>query len=246
MRLSALKYIFSKLALLFLLIPLIALPGLSVAEDVKVSDEKVAQLRAENAALQAEIALAKDSGLYIMLDLSSGSALVKSRALALKSFIIHSSSLSGAPPVIKSQLIAERKASRPPKRKQIDPAAKKEMQASGDGTLQSNYEIDALELNDMPTDFELLLEDKSVIRVHSVQRGFVGNIGAAFRGIGDALFDIFGTVPPRRVELELNSQDVQALYWIAAEKVPVILIARINSFEPPATEAGKKKSTSSR
>ena len=123
----------------------------------------------ENRLAKEELLLAKTPSLYFIVSVKSKMLALKSRGMILQEWPIQSIHAwgNGAP---LSALTLEKKSTLfPPKRTQIKPAANEEEAAT--------FELDALELKDMPSRFTLFLS--AGIRVHfrPKARGFFSHLG---------------------------------------------------------------------
>lgn len=124
----------------------------------------------ENRLAKEELLLAKTSNLYFVVYLKSKAIFLKSRGMNLQEWKIQSlHSWGDAPPL--SALALEKKSTLfPPKRTKIQPAASEEDPAT--------FELDALELKDMPSRFTLYLSGGIRMHVRPKAKGFFPRLGS--------------------------------------------------------------------
>lgn len=124
----------------------------------------------ENRLAKEELLLAKTSNLYFVVYLKSKAIFLKSRGMNLQEWKIQSlHSWGDAPPL--SALVLEKKSTLfPPKRTKIQPAASEEDPAT--------FELDALELKDMPSRFTLYLSGGIRMYVRPKAKGFFPRLGS--------------------------------------------------------------------
>jgi len=196
--------------------------------------DETADLLIDNQLLTAELQLARSGKLYILFDLRESVIRFKASGVTISSLPLQAGKLYGPMPAAKNHTLAQRKTSSPPRREQLiipDKAANSEVtsdQENGDDTLQ------ALERDDMPGNYRLILEDGTRINVRSDGSGFVAAIGRIGRGIGDtasrgsrAVWQLFST-PASELQLTLSLNDARQLYWSFAEQADCLI-------RPPAT-----------
>lgn len=147
-------------AAIFLL--LAYLPGLA--------GEQTAYL--ENKLAKEELLLAKTPALYFIVYVKSKNIALKSRGITLQEWPIQSIHAWGDSVPMSTVTLEKKSTLFPPKRAKITPAANEEEAGT--------FELDALELKDMPSRFTLFLSGGMRVSFRSKARGFfprLGNIG---------------------------------------------------------------------
>lgn len=171
----------------------------------------------ENELLSRELELARSSSLYFILNLKEKSLHLKAKGVLLRKWDIEKVRFWGKPFSIKLVTIEKRSAFNPPQRKKIQPG---ENQAQKD-----SFELEALELQDMPTSFSLVLGDNISLAVRSRARSFIEKTAS--------LWEVFKwyTYPPLKttwkalrkksftqIKIILSEKkETQAIYWAFAE-----------------------------
>jgi hypothetical protein len=125
----------------------------------------------------------------------------------------------GAEPPLGALSLEKKSALFPPKRAQIKPAATEEEAAS--------FELDALELKDMPSRFTLFLSEGIRVYIRPTARGFfprLGNLGHILRwNLWVPLKNLSFRLrrkPFAAIDIKLDQkEDGQSLYWAFPDKV---------------------------
>ena len=165
----------------------------------------------ENRLAKEELALAKTPALYFVVRLNSKKISLKSRGMDLAEWSIESLHAWGEPPPL-GVLTLEKK-SKLPERTKIQPASSDEEAAT--------FELDALELKDMPSKFTLFLSGGIRVYVRPKAKGFFPRLGS----FGHFLAWNFW-VPLKNLALKLrnkpftaivirlpSAEDGQAVFW---------------------------------
>jgi hypothetical protein len=180
------------------------------------AEEKPLPLRL-NQLLKEELSLAKTPALYFIFDLEGKSIMLKSRAMVLQEWKVESVHFWGVEPSLKDLTVVKKSALFAPKRKKIMPGAAEQQ--------GEKFELEALELKDMPSTYVLYLSEGIYLYIRPNPQKFIsrlGNIGHLFnwylwvplRNLGFEL----GKKPFTAIDVKLaNKEDAQALYWALAE-----------------------------
>jgi len=216
-------------AILGLLLAAVTIPGAARAQDK--SQTKLLTLRAR--LLEEELALAKLPNAYFLLDLRERRLVLKAGGTELRHWEIGGVRAWGAPGEVKTLTLVAKSALNPPQRVEIMPGGAEETPApveakegakkSAAGTPASppEFELEALELKDMPKSFEMVFDGDLRVSVRATGQSLgsiMGRIWSAVRwSIGRPLEAVYARVRRRSfrvLELTLTEyRDVQALYW---------------------------------
>ena len=177
--------------------------------------------------LSSELTLAKKPIIYFIFDLENKEVLLKSRGTVLKKMKIDDIKFWGAPVntgtrtmISKSALFKE------PKRVNIDPDKAKEEEETGTTSqTPGTFEIDALELKDMPTTYHLEFSRGIFISVRPKASGFLSKLYAlanyAAWYLSRPLFTVWYSIqgkPYTSIYLTLGEEDARSIYWSLEEK----------------------------
>jgi hypothetical protein len=178
--------------------------------------EDASRARERNRALKQELELAKSPALYCIIDLPGRQIQLKSRGMVLQEWKIERFHRWGDAPPMSAVSLGKKSTLFPPKRTKIKPGAEEE----GD-----SFELDALELKDMPASFVLYFDGGVRISIRPKPVKFISRIG----GIG-RFFSWYLWVPLRNLGNELrgrpfsafdlalpNKEETKALYWAMAD-----------------------------
>ena len=193
---------------LIFLFPILSL-GLIMAE----SGPGQQQLISEEKLLESELTLAKASPAYVLINTGTGKTQLKARGMVLREWNIVGSGRWGFPFTTEPRQLLEKNALLSPRREEIKPGGG---EAAGD-----SFELQALELSDMPESFAAILSNN--IRIHV--KSSPGGTGLVPRRAADSIRRLF-LYPLRTIisslrgedfsvlELEFESgTEVQAFYW---------------------------------
>lgn len=123
----------------------------------------------ENRLAEEELLLAKTPSLYFIVYAKSKKIALKSRGMTLQEWTVKSLHDWGKGAPLSALTLENKSTLFPPKRKKIVPAAKEEDAAA--------FELDALELKDMPSRFTLFLNGGIRVHFRSTARGFFPRLG---------------------------------------------------------------------
>jgi len=137
----------------------------------------------ENKFLEEELNLAKKSEYYFIINLKDKKIELRARGMVLKSWMASSLRYSGKPVPLKVTALAQKSALNPPKRKMLKPGENQEKaeqtgaqpakseQTTSTSPTADNFELEALEITDMPGSYELILDNNLEISVRSKAKG---------------------------------------------------------------------------
>jgi len=173
----------------------------------------------QNRLAQEEIVLAKTPSLYFIVYLKSRVIALRSRGMTLQEWKVQSIHAWGEAPPLGALTLAKKSTLFPPKRTKIKPAANEEDAAT--------FELDALELKDMPARFTLFLSGGIRILVRPKARGFFPRLGNFGHLIAWNLWVPLKNLsfrlrkkPFAAIDIKLEKkEDGQALYWALPDGV---------------------------
>ncbi len=185
--------------------------------------EESSDLARQNRLLKEELALAKNPGLYFIFDLKNNQIFLKARGMLLEEWKIEKIHRWGAAPPLGALTLEKKSALFAPKRAKIKPAEEE----AGD-----TFELDALELKDMPSAFTLYMEGGISVYVRPKPQ----SISSRAASLGHSLVWYLG-VPMKNLWLELRKKSfaaievrlpevekARALYWALADGTKGIIL----------------------
>ncbi len=182
------------------------------------AEEKPAPLKM-NTRLKEELALARSPALYFIFDLGGKNISLRSRGMVLQKWNIESLRSWGGQPPLEILTVIKKSALFAPKRKEIKPG---EADEQGD-----KFELDALELKDMPSSYAFYIDKGIYLYFRPKPRRFfsrVANIGHIFVWylwipLRNLTFEA-KRKPFRAIEVRLGSrEDCQSIYWSFSEGI---------------------------
>jgi len=191
------------------------------------SQDKAGLLEKQNS-LNSEYSLAKDSAFYFVLDILGRKLELRVRGMVLRSWPFQSMRFWGRPELSGNVELVRKTALKAPERIVIKPGGDAEKvesaaapAAKATGTNPAEFELEALELKDMPKKFSLDFDNGLQILFKAktgASGGLLGSMREGWRWYVDLpLRNLFG--PHRGTgfsELELtfdNDKDAQSIYW---------------------------------
>lgn len=206
---------------------LLCLILMALAVPVGAADD-VARLQSLNRQLRAEMELAKKSQLYVVFDLAQRQVLLKSSGLAVSTLAVQEMIHWGGAPDEKLRQLESKDASQAPQREKIKPTSAEAVEtakptappAAGTVAAPKKFELQALEIDDMPADYRLRFDDGLLITVRAVQEGAVGGLQGFFsrcwwylsRPLISLWSYFFGT-SYNEIILTMSLRDSRQLYW---------------------------------
>jgi len=201
------------------------------------ADNDLTSFETKNRQLKAEYELARKPRLYVVFDLAKKQVHFKSSGVAVATLEADEMRLWGRPTVGQSLTIAKAETLNPPEREKIDiPSGEAEPQRERPkpvpkaGGEPQKFEVEALELDDMPQNYDLVLSDglRIAVRTHpeSTPGKFMALAEKAYWYLSRPLItqrhylqkkiynEIFIQLPPREARM---------IYWSFNEDTPCLI-----------------------
>jgi hypothetical protein len=203
-----------RLRIIFLLLMLLAATN-------AVCSEKANVVLRENRLLESELKLARKPKIYAVFDLGNKRVSIKARGIELTEFPIENVTLWGNALAANPLSLVAKGSFIKPKRKRIKP---------GQDNGQDTFELDALEVNDMPSRYTLYLDRGVSVCVRAAPEGiFLRLLDAGYSLAGALVRPFYSTWyflkkrPFTEVDITLKEKDARSLYWIMFEGTPCLL-----------------------
>lgn len=195
-------------------LPLILLFISLLAGSASAGDDKDKYIR-ENRLLEEELALARKPDIYFVFNLKEKKACIKARGIPLRELQINDFRFWGSPVSGNVYRLKKKSTFIKPGREVIKPGESKE---------KDNFEIDALELADMPSRYTLVLEGGVNIFIRPQTEGILSGIGNFFhtsmrfliRPLSMLWYALRGK-PYTAIDIILDRNDARAVYWSLSE-----------------------------
>jgi len=178
------------------------------------------KLAIENKLIERELSLAKKSNLYFVFDLKEKTIRIKAQGVILREFPIHDVRVWGSSLPGDSLVLKKKSTFVKPRRKSIKPAEHEETE---------NFEIHALEFDDMPSRYTLVLDKRVCISVKP-HKGLLSKTGNAASSLKNAIVRPFMAFwyavrgqPYTAIDIFLEKRDAKALYWSFQEGTESVL-----------------------
>ena len=173
-----------------------------------------AELRENNRLLESELKLAKKPQLYFIFNLKEKKIYFKCRGVTLKELKIEKVKLWGQYPDLKDHALFKKSTLFKPERKEINPKDNEKDKE------EENFELEALELDDMPANFSMVHYEGINISVRQKPEGFFSELRSIYSNtmwyITRPLITVWNTVqgkPFTSIYITLSKKDAQSLYW---------------------------------
>jgi len=190
-------------------------------------------LAQKQSALATEYSLAKEANFYFVLDVIGRKLELRVRGMVLRSWPLQGMRFWGSPDFAGTVELVSKSALRAPERIVVKPgetgepgpdaapAADQAASVAAGAATPTEFDVEALELKDMPKRFSLDFDNGLHIQVLAKDggsRGLIGTLADAWHWHIDLpLRNLFGSRNGRRIaELELafeQDEDAQAIYW---------------------------------
>ena len=188
------------------------------------AQDKISVLK-DSRLVKEELALAKNAALYFVLDIKGKTIVLKAKGVVLKEWKIGKIRLWGGPPPLAALTVLKKSSLVVPQRIKIMPGEAEQE--------SSTFELDALELKDMPATYTLILESRTVVYIRPRAKnigGRIGNFGHILNWyVGLPLKNLWLYLkkkPLTMIDIAfVNESEAQSLYWAMADKIKG-LIAR--------------------
>ncbi|HOI44889.1 MAG TPA: hypothetical protein PLX50_04690 [Candidatus Aminicenantes bacterium] len=188
------------------------LGGILISTAASIADDQTRFIQKKEF-LEQELALAASPDCYFICDLREKRLVLKSNATILRTWEISGLRAWGKPVPLKTLPLVKKSTLNPPQRNLIKPGDKKEEGGA--------FELQALEIKDMPTSFRLDFEGDISLSVSSKKKGawsrlarlgraLAWNIGMPFR----TLRLVHEKKSQTTIDITLGEErDAQAVYW---------------------------------
>ena len=168
-----------------------------------------------------EYELAKEPHFYFILDAPHKSLELRVRGMVLRTWKIEAVRFWGKPAFTKIVRLSRKSALKPPQRNVIKPG--ETATVPKDPKEASGFELDALELKDMPESFSLEFDNGLHVSVKSKEAGLAGIKEEIYWYGSLPLRSFFGRREGKVIsEMQIrfiNEKDAQAIYWIFVEGI---------------------------
>lgn len=183
--------------------------------------DELADMQSANFLLKSELQLAKSTKLYMVIDLPGEAILFKAGGVVINRLPLAASHVVGTLTVPVLRSLSAKKAEKQPQRQAIKIVTEAEMEAAplpapGVDTLV------ALEIDDMPETYQLVLDDGLVLFVKAPPAGdFKAKIVRYWRDATEAVKEWYhslqlkmqGETETPRILLNLSGPDARQFYW---------------------------------
>ncbi|MBI4844036.1 MAG: hypothetical protein HY809_06915 [Nitrospirae bacterium] len=178
----------------------------------------------EEEILKSELELAKKPNIYFVINLKEMKISIKAKGMALKEIDIREIKFWGNSLPAAAYKMVNKSAFAEPRRDVITPQKEEEEAKKEDNTAAESktdkFDIQALELGDMPSSYTLLFEEGFSIIIRPHREGFRSALYSAGGAIGwylsRPLVTVWNTIKKRpylAIKLSLSERDARALYW---------------------------------
>lgn len=174
----------------------------------------VEDLREENLLLEAEIKMARTQEVYFVFDFRDNSVYLKSRGLQLKKLGIKDASFWGGQAGPEPRELLKKTSLFKPRREKLKPG-----EAASEG-----FELNALELADMPSSYRMLFKGGIELTVISSGEGVLWRLSSAARRIcwlikrpPLSVWNALRGRPFSSVLITMSGNDARSLYWAFPE-----------------------------
>lgn len=178
-----------------------------------VSADDILDLSNENELLESELTLAQKAHVYFIFNLKDKNIYMKTRGASMREMPIDQVKGWNLPASVKPHPLFKKSSLFKPRREDIKPQEK-------ETAITDKFEIDALELDDMPSRFKLILDGYVTITVRPTPRGalpYLENMGDSLLWhISRPLLTLWGFLgkrPHSSLFLSMEKTDAQSLYW---------------------------------
>ena len=192
----------------------------------------------ENKRIEAEFALAKSPAFYFVISLESKRIDLKSRGLVFRKWAARSVRCWGKPVSSETTSLARKSALVLPQRTVIKPGEEEApVKPAAPAVKPGEFELEALEIKDMPKEFTLELEDGTMIAVVTKTKG----LERFKRWVGWYIGMPLKTIKLQRkkqsmtlIQFEFDEPvDGQAMYWALTEGMRGLV--HLTDMNPPAS-----------
>ncbi len=209
----------------------------SVLVPLPIKAQDAADRAREVRRLETELSLAKSPAFYLALDLEARKIELKARGMVLRDWALDEIHQSGSRAAEGVYSILKKAARFIPTRLKITPEKEGEEQivkpdeskAKENGQVKAEagqpatetYDLQALEIRDMPSSFDLILDSGLTIQCRPHKKGLAAILAKTGRALYLPLKTLVLAVKKKRLDIiELSTKDskeAQALYWTVFE-----------------------------
>ncbi|MBI5739823.1 MAG: hypothetical protein HZA16_03795 [Nitrospirae bacterium] len=214
------------------LFPILFFLAISLYSDAAAQDNS--SVERETLVLESELSLAKSPIIYFVFDLKEKEVLLKSRGLVLRGMKVEDVGFWGDPVGVSPRPLVRKSALfKEPERVNIDPNKAKEEETlpPAASAAPGAFDVEALELKDMPTSYYLEFYERIFVSVRPKSVGFVSRLYAAASFTGwyasRPILTIWNSIKGRpftSIYLEMGEDDARAIYWALVEKSENIIV----------------------
>lgn len=215
--------------ILALLALLLALPAAA---------DELADLQLANQRLRTEFELARKKQIYFIFDFEQNQVLFRASGLTVARLPISEVRFWGPPPAEKTRTLALKEAKQAPEREKIKvekevvetkaptPPPPPATATSAAEEKPKQFELQALELDDMPTEYRLVFDDGMQVVVRSAQEGLQGTLERLWWNVSRALISDWLFTKGKtytEVRLIMAEREARLLYWTFNQDAPCLL-----------------------
>jgi hypothetical protein len=204
-------------------------------DKLKSLPEETINILKENRFLEEELKLARKPAYYFVINLKEKKVDLKARGMVLESWNVSDLRYSGKPVPLKVTELTFKTALNPPERKTIKPDEEqqnndeKKADEKSEPQATGSFEVEALELTDMPGSFELNFDDGLKIFIQS-KSGLKESFHQTWENIlwytwYPIKHFIFrkDELKPKLILYFENQQDAQGIYWTFIDGIKGII-----------------------
>jgi hypothetical protein len=188
-----------------------------------VLPDEVKSLMAERVLLEDEIKLAREPHIYFIFDFKDKKIYIKARGKELKELSIKDFGFWGKPLDVKSVVLTKKSSLFTPKQSKIKPGS------ASDNANSADFQLDAIELADMPESYSLSL-DGILIDIKPETDGPFSLMKNIYRSVKlyvmrpvHAVWSILRGNPFTSIIVSLGRKDAQVIYWTMHEGASAII-----------------------
>ncbi|MBI3585001.1 MAG: hypothetical protein HY096_13785 [Nitrospinae bacterium] len=199
----------------------------ALSDDSNIQDIKI---RRETRLLELEAKAAAKPVAYVVLDMAKKKIYLKIRGVTLKEFDIVDSDTIGIGQLDESYSLVNVKAIFAPKRKEIKPPAQKKEEK----TSSTTQEVDSYSVEDMPSNYTLILDKGLSISVSPHFKGnfllstlnYINKKMSRLWNSSKLLWSYLKKTPFIKIVTTMSKDDARAFYWALPEKAEFIIIGQ--------------------
>jgi hypothetical protein len=192
-----------------------------------------AEIKSRNRLLESELAIAKASGSYMVIDIAGKAISLRARGMVLRKWGIGGSRSWGKRIPMKTLKLKTKSALRPPQRTNITPGKEdKPAPGSSSPAASANIDLGILELKDMPVHYDLVFDDDIRVSIKPHAQKFGTRITNLSKAVGwyiglpiKTVFRAIRNKPFTEISIVLLSEkDAQEIYWAFLDGHQTIII----------------------